>query len=173
MADQRGGPIFKLCPSSFQILHSFPESSPNLPKLIPKYPKTFPERAIPNSSPNHSQTSTKSVHIRRSLVGVFWTRREVYLPLTPLRWTPSPTLRPNPRSPVPKPRSPTFFPAKPCKNVAPQARPPSVSLWATLGHLVSGLRCFASGLRGYETGLHTWKTRLRAFGLETSKPSLP
>ena len=52
-----------------------------------------------------------------------------FLPPTPLRWTPSPALRPNPRSPVSKLRSLTTFPAEPCKTPVPQGGgSPSVTL---------------------------------------------
>ena len=64
--------------------------------------------------------------ICRPSVGVFRTPQwgEVYLPPTPLRWTPSPALRPNPRSPVttflrlktpkPNPKHPKMTKDLPC-----------------------------------------------------------
>ena len=85
------------------------------------------------------------------------------------RWTPSPALRPNPRSPVFKVRSLITFPAVKVKNLAPQGGCPSRGHFGThLGHWRLGFRLRKLGLGVRRPGLRLRKlgSRLKKSGFE-------
>lgn len=94
----------------------------------------------------------------------------VYLPPTPLHWTPSSTLRPKPRGPAPKPRSPNTFLAKPCQNLAPQDGP-SRLLWAPLGNWCLGFEVLGLGFEVLGLGSTVLGLGFEALALKPRSPA--
>ena len=117
------------------------------------------------------QVRGSTVKIRRPLVGVFRSSWEVYLPPTPLRWTPSPTLPSKTSGGIPRTPKPNHLPGRALpKPRTPKRSPQRVtlgSIWEICGW-ASGFEGwasrFGSWLRGFGSGLRSFWVGLRGFG---------
>ena len=130
----------KEIPKSSKEVQSEPKASQGEAKVSPRRPK---------GSPKGTQK------IRRPLVGVFRTPWEVYLPPTPLRWTPSPTLPPKTSGGNPQTAKPNHLSGR----AVPKPRTPSqVPLGVTLGP-IWGIRVWASGFCDWASGFGDWASQ--------------